>query len=277
MQPMLPLLMDFLITSSTPVELFQISNICSSLWRLPFTNTSSLHLPDENLSQWLNEICWPSQSDWVEWGWLTPCPAQSMPLKDWSISPDCVVEQPSKREKREEVEKGDTKWTSTRHTGMAEPYLQRSVELAQEKGSSAWLTVLPVAEHGFHLHKGEFHDALCLRYGWNLSNTPPSCNCGTSFSVDHAMTCHMGGILTIHHNEIHDMLTNRCHLSDCTDSLNEMLWSKEVMSPVFMPGYLNMMTPAIDASEAYAKAALWQFWESALDKVDLDQSKRLHT
>ena len=49
------------------------------------------------------------------------------------------------------------------------------------------------------------------------------------------------------------------------------------MSPVFMPGYLNMMTPAIDASEAYAKAALWQFWESALDKVDLDQSKRLHT
>ena len=45
------------------------------------------------------------------------------------------------------------------------PQLQRSIELAQEKGSSAWLTVLPVAEHGFLLHKGEFRDALCLRYG----------------------------------------------------------------------------------------------------------------
>ena len=49
------------------------------------------------------------------------------------------------------------------------------------------------------------------------------------------------------------------------------------MSPVFMPGYLDMMTPAIDASEAYAKAALWQFWESALDKVDLAQYIHLHT
>ena len=95
------------------------------------------------------------------------------------------------------------------------PHLQRSVELAQEKGSSAWLTVLPVTEHGFFLHKGEFRDALCLRYGWNLSNTPPSCSCGTSFSVDHAMTCHMGGIPTIRHNEIRDitatLLTEICH------------------------------------------------------------------
>ena len=39
------------------------------------------------------------------------------------------------------------------------PHLQCSVELAQEKGSSAWLTVLPVTEHGFFLHKGEFRDA----------------------------------------------------------------------------------------------------------------------
>ncbi len=103
--------------------------------------------------------------------------------------------------------------------GQLNPQLQRSVELAQEKGSSAWLTVLPVAEHGFLLHKGEFRDALCLRYGWNLSNTPRSCNCGTSFSVDHAMTCHMGGIPTIRHNfsgdEIRDitatLLTEICH------------------------------------------------------------------
>ena len=99
--------------------------------------------------------------------------------------------------------------------GQFNPQLQRSVVLSQEKGSSAWLMVLPVAEHGFLLHKGEFRDALCLRYGWNLSNTPRSYNCGTSFSVDHAMTCHMGGLPTIRHNEIRDitatLLTEICH------------------------------------------------------------------
>ena len=52
--------------------------------------------------------------------------------------------------------------------------LQRSVKLASEKGSSTWLTVLPLSEHGFALHKGAFHDALALRYGWtpNASAVP---------------------------------------------------------------------------------------------------------
>ncbi len=38
--------------------------------------------------------------------------------------------------------------------------------LSSEEGSSSWLTVLPLADQGFALHKGAFHDALCLRYGW---------------------------------------------------------------------------------------------------------------
>ena len=48
-----------------------------------------------------------------------------------------------------------------------------------------------------------------------LSNTPKTCNCGTQFSVDHAMTCHMGGFPTICHNEICNitasLLTGTCH------------------------------------------------------------------
>ena len=95
------------------------------------------------------------------------------------------------------------------------PKLRRSIDLAMEKGSSAWLSVLPLEDHDFYLHKGEFKDALCLRYGWSLSNTPHTCNCGTVFSVDHAMICHMGGFPTIRHNEIRDitasLLTEVCH------------------------------------------------------------------
>ena len=95
------------------------------------------------------------------------------------------------------------------------PHLQRAVDLAKEKGSSSWLTVTPLEEHGFYLNKGEFRDALCLRYGWTLNNPPQTCNCGTAFTVDHAMICPMGGFPIIRHNEIRDitasLLTEVCH------------------------------------------------------------------
>ena len=85
------------------------------------------------------------------------------------------------------------------------PQLKRCVDLAKEKGSSSWLSVLPLEDHGFYLHKGEFRDALCLRYGWQLGSTPLTCSCGAQFSVDHAMVCHMGGFPTIRHNKIRDI------------------------------------------------------------------------
>ena len=41
--------------------------------------------------------------------------------------------------------------------------MKRCLILAQEKGASSWLTVKPLREHGFALHKSAFHDALALR------------------------------------------------------------------------------------------------------------------
>ena len=93
--------------------------------------------------------------------------------------------------------------------------LQRSVKLASEKGSSTWLTVLPLSEHGFALHKGAFHDALALRYGWTPDRLPSKCDCGVSFSVEHALSCPKGGFPSIRHNEIRDLtatlLTEVCN------------------------------------------------------------------
>ena len=71
---------------------------------------------------------------------------------------------------------------------LASP-LQRAMALNSETGSSAWLTVLPLQDQGFHLNKQEFWDALHLRYGWKLINTPSHCVCGSPFSPDHAMIC----------------------------------------------------------------------------------------
>ena len=93
--------------------------------------------------------------------------------------------------------------------------LKRNAEQASEKGASSWLSVLPIAEHGFYLLKGEFRDALRLRYNWALYITPLTCNCGSQFTVNHTMVCHMGGFPTIRHNEVRDMtaslLTEVCH------------------------------------------------------------------
>ena len=83
--------------------------------------------------------------------------------------------------------------------------------LAKERGSSSWLSVLPLDDQDILVHKGDFRDALCLHYGWTLPNTSRLCNCGNAFSPDHAMVCHMGGgrgFPTIHHNQIRDITTS---------------------------------------------------------------------
>ena len=90
-----------------------------------------------------------------------------------------------------------------------------SVDLAQEKGASSWLTTLPLEEYGYSLHKGAFRDAIALRYGWSPLNTPSHCACGTSFSVQHALSFPKGGFPTLRHNEVRDLtaklMTEVCH------------------------------------------------------------------
>ena len=80
--------------------------------------------------------------------------------------------------------------------------LQRILSYAIETGASSWLTILPMQEHGFALHKGAFRDAICLRYGWHPSGLPPICACSKDFTMEHAMNCPTGGFPTIRHNEL---------------------------------------------------------------------------
>ena len=82
------------------------------------------------------------------------------------------------------------------------------MDLAQEKGASSWPSALPHEEFGFTLHKGAFRDALALRYGWLPSNTPTSCVCGASFTVEHALSCPKGGFPIIRHDEVRDLNAN---------------------------------------------------------------------
>ncbi len=83
--------------------------------------------------------------------------------------------------------------------------MKRNLELAQETGSGAWLSVRPMQSCGYTLNKQEFRDSLCLRYGWNIPNTPSFCQCGKENSIDHTLSCKKGGYVIMRHNNVRDL------------------------------------------------------------------------
>ena len=86
-----------------------------------------------------------------------------------------------------------------------ETKMRRSLELAQEKGSGAWLSALPTQRYGYTLNKQEFRDSVCLRYGWPIPNTPSFCQCSKRNDVDHTLTCKKGGYVIMRHNKVRDL------------------------------------------------------------------------
>ena len=67
----------------------------------------------------------------------------------------------------------------------------------------------------FTLNKREFRDAIHFRYDWHIADTPCTCVCCDTFTVDHAMVCKRGGFIVQRHNELRDleedMLNLACH------------------------------------------------------------------
>ena len=128
-----------------------------------------------------------------------------------------VVYQPIllKRDVRADRRRLDIDAVSSMKESLPED-LRRSMDLASEKGASVWLTCLPIAEYGFCLHKRAFADALSLRYGWSLTNTPLNCACGAGFTICHALSCPKGGFPSIRHDEIRD-LTAQLLSEVCSD------------------------------------------------------------
>ena len=78
---------------------------------------------------------------------------------------------------------------------VAPQKVQGALDFAAEKGSSVWLTVLPLHEMGFNLNKREFRDAIILRYDWPVGDILFTCVCGDIFTVDHTMICNEAGSL----------------------------------------------------------------------------------
>ena len=87
--------------------------------------------------------------------------------------------------------------------------MKKAVDLAQEKGaSSAWLTVLPIEEHGFTLHKSAFRDALALRYRWRPHEINAECLHlrETERHQSCPISCARVGYVITRHNEYRDVM-----------------------------------------------------------------------
>ena len=70
-------------------------------------------------------------------------------------------------------------------------------DIAQEQGSSSWLTVLSVKRLGFNLSKSDFWDAMRIRYGLPLKRLPSDCGCSKPYNVQHAISCKKQGFVTL--------------------------------------------------------------------------------
>ena len=141
-------------------------------------------------------------------------------------------------------------------------HLQRSLELAQEKGASTWLTLLPIEERGFALHKAAFKDALSLRYGWSILNPPAHYTCKQPFSIEHALNCKTGGFPAVRHNEVRDikasLLSEVCHGVTVEPHLQSL--SGEIMS----------RSSAINEDGARLDVAAYGFWGGRFEKAFMD-------
>ena len=84
----------------------------------------------------------------------------------------------------------------------APPELKLALKAATEKGASSWVTATPSYDHG----QGRVH--RCLVHSIWVDDAEPSydvCVWGC-FHIQHALDCKLGGLRTIQHNEVRDVV-----------------------------------------------------------------------
>ena len=136
------------------------------------------------------------------------------------------------------------------------------MEQASEKGASAWLTTISIADYGFSLHKQAFWDALCVWYGWQPARLPSHCPCGEAFSVGHALSCSKGALPSIRHNRIRD-LTAELLTEVCPNVAVE-----PVLQPLTGEGFSLGTTNVQDDARLDIKAQ--DFWDHSKRSTFLD-------
>ena len=82
---------------------------------------------------------------------------------------------------------------------------KKANDIARSEGASIWLTTLPLKEENYVLNKQEFSDGLYMRYMWELKNLPSNCARDAKFTLEYALSCHLGGYIIQRHNNLRDL------------------------------------------------------------------------
>jgi len=144
-----------------------------------------------------------------------------------------------------------------------EESLQCAVDFASVKGASSWLTTLPLQEHKFALHKSAFLDTLALRYGWLPLRAPSLFACGSSFSVEHTLSCPKGGLPSLRHNDIRDSTA-----SLLTEVCSQVIAEPE-LQPVDNPDEYSLVTSNTQDG-AHLDVGMNGFWGSQSERCFID-------
>jgi len=104
---------------------------------------------------------------------------------------------------------------------------RRTILQARVSNTSLRLSVLPLERSQFDLSVQEFRDGLALHYRKPLLCLPAACDgCGTPFSIEHALDCCHGGLVSHRQNEIRDAFGD----------LASLVWSPVLKEPVVCNG-----------------------------------------
>ena len=129
---------------------------------------------------------------------------------------------------------------------------KRLLSLNQEHGASSWLSTLPLESEGYHLSKQCFQDLLRIRYGWPLPRTPTTCECGSLFSLDHALSCKKGGFISLRHNKLRNFLAK---------SMKEVCHDVQIEPPLqTLVGVENLPKSSVKSDEARLDVSARGFW-----------------
>ena len=134
---------------------------------------------------------------------ITACHVESIRTQSSIVPPEAEVAKKQQQSLKSEKIKSKVEEIDA---SLPQPLL-RQVAQARDKGASSWLNAIPYENQGLVLNKQEFRDALRLRYNMPLSDLPQNCPCGSSFNVNHALSCKKGGFDAQKHDNVRDFLT----------------------------------------------------------------------
>ena len=67
------------------------------------------------------------------------------------------------------------------------------------------MTTKPLSEEDYDLTKQLFCDLIRIRYGWTLTRLPSNCECGNKFDIQQALSCKMGGLVSLRQKHIRNI------------------------------------------------------------------------